>query len=291
MAVHHGSGSNWADGRVIDAEQGSGRHRRQAAVRRRRQLIAGAATVAVVGALVIAGWLLTTRREHSAPPLTAAPTVEPAAAEWIRGNLPSDTRLLTDGPSPPPDYTATPISASGIDVRNFDYLLTSPRSDPPPDAAVAPVWQHSIPVAVFEKVQVRRIERTPADAILRSREADRADRLTAGTALLENPGMVIAPQPEAILAAGGLDLRAAATLTAIAGATAVNLTDIEHISAEAAAGMPARSLAVQVADVGKANVVLSGLTVAFRPDRVVAAGDGVMRLHWPLSVAPLPSIK
>jgi hypothetical protein len=85
-------------------------------------------------------------------------------------------------------------------------------------------------------------------------------------------------------------LRAAATLTAIAGSMAVSVADIEDVKAEALAGMPARAMTIHVVDAAAGNVVISGMTEAFRPDQVIATPDGTYRLHWPLRLAPLPSV-
>ena len=125
---------------------------------------------------------------------------------------------------------------------------------------------------------------------MRSRDADRADRLLAGTALLSNPRIDASPQAQSTLTVGGLDLRAASALTALAGAMDVEVADLEDVKAEAVAGMPARSMTIHVGDSGRASAVLSGMTSAFRPDQVIATPDGTFRLHWPLSFAPLPSI-
>jgi hypothetical protein len=125
---------------------------------------------------------------------------------------------------------------------------------------------------------------------LKTREADRADRLVAGTALLSNTRVVASPQAQERLAAGGLDLRAAATLTALAGSMTVNVADIEDVKAEALAGMPARAMTIHVVDTSQGNVVVSGMTAAFRPDQVIPTPDGTFRLHWPLRLTPLPSV-
>lgn len=268
-----------------------GRHRRADLPTRLRGvlLVAGGALALIVVAASI-GWLPTTRDDTGAVASTALPAIEPKAADWIRSNLPADARLLTDGQTAPNDYSAQRLGESAQAWDTFDYLLTSSDLNPPADAPVTPVWHSSLPVAVFSAVQVRRILSGGPAEMLRTREADRADRLTAGRALLENPRVMSSPQAQAVLVQGGLDLRAAATLTALAGALNVYLAEIDVVAAEAAADMPSRAMAVEVSDAVKAQLVLGGLTAPFRPDRVDTTTANGLRLHWPLNFAPLPSV-
>lgn len=243
-----------------------------------------------MGIVATFAWATTNPRPLGVDASISTPTADADAADWVRSNIPSDAKFLTNGHAVPSGYPNSPIDQSDQDWHDFDYLLTSPGADPPLDASVAAVWESSIPVAVFPDVQVRRILRTPLAETIRTREADRADRLVAGTALLSNPRIAPSAQAQAIIAAGGLDLRAAATLTALAGSIPVYVANVEDVTAEAAAGMPARAITVHVADVTKGNTVVSGMTAAFRPDQVTATPDGTFRLHWPLRFDPLPSV-
>jgi hypothetical protein len=295
VTVHHGHGFGAIRTPIASSDGAAGnpgRHRKAVAAARHRRWLATWAIVAavlVVGG-VVASIVWTTASKRSAMESVASATaVDPDAAEWMRSNLPEGTTLLTDAQAAPPGFTNSPVGQPDQDWHAFDYLLTKP-GDPPLDTKVAAVWRASVPVAVFPTVQVRRIIQTAPEETLRTREADRADRLVAGTALLSNPHIMASPQAQTTLAAGGLDLRAAATLTAISGALDVAVVDIEQVKAEAAAGMPARSMTIHAVDPGRVNTVLSGLTAAFRADQVIVTPDGTFRLHWPLSFAPLPSV-
>lgn len=267
-----------------------GRHR-QGDRRARRRIAAGVAAAAVAVAVVAAvGWVATSHSQRSADAAVSVSAGDADAADWIRSNLSDDVRFLTNGHQAPAGFPSSPIDQPDQDWHAFDFLLTAPGTDPPLDESVAVVWQSSIPVAIFSGVQVRRILQTPLAETLRTREADRADRLLAGTALLANPDITASPQAQAGLTAGGLDLRAAATLTALAGAMPVYVANVEDVKSEAAAGLPARSMTIQVVDASKATTVIGGMTAAFRADHVVATPEGTFRLHWPLRFTPLPSV-
>jgi hypothetical protein len=265
-----------------------GRHRASppAALRRVPRLLA---LVVFIWALGCVGWVAATRLNRPPQPTSTAAeqSVDDQATAWIKANLTADTRLLTDRAIPPEGYPATSVATAG-DWQDYDYLITS-ATVPGPDAVAATVWRSSIAVAVFDGVQVRRILPS-ADLVLQTRDADRADRLVAGTALLGNPRVEAAPDTKSVLAAGGLDLRAATALSALAGAGPVRLDKISVVAAEAAAGVPARSITVRTSDFSLATRVLSGLTAAFRPDQVIRESDGAIRLHWPLNFDPVPTL-
>jgi hypothetical protein len=295
VTVHHGHGFGTFRARSASVDSAAahpGRHRKVTVAERPRRWLATWAIVAavlVVGGVVASLVWTTTSNRSAMESVASATAVDPDAAEWMRSNLPDGTRLLTDAQAAPPGFPNSSVGQPDQDWHAFDYLLTKP-GDPPLDTTVAAVWQASVPVAVFPTVQVRRIVATAPDETLRTREADRADRLVAGTALLSNPSITASPQAQTTLAAGGLDLRAAATLTALSGSLDVDVVDIEQVKAEAAASMPARAMTIHAADPARVNTVLSGLTAAFRADQVIVTPDGTYRLHWPLSFAPVPSV-
>jgi hypothetical protein len=280
--------------RSLPAPSHAGRHRRGEpdSRRTRSRIFAGIAGAAVAVAAVTASiaWAADKGDQPKADVSASPAAVDSDAAEWIRSALPEDAKLLTNGVAAPPGNRSSSIDRPDQDWHDFDYLLTAPGTDPPLDASVSGVWQASVPVAIFPTVQVRRIVRTPLPETLKTREADRADRLVAGTALLSNARVVASPEAQERLTNGGLDLRAAATLTALAGSMTVDVVDVEDVKAEALAGMPARAMTIHVVDASQGNVVISGMTAAFRPDQVIPTPDGTFRLHWPLRIAPLPSV-
>jgi hypothetical protein len=250
-------------------------------------LLAALAVVAHVG------WLTFSRTNATPPPdgVSAAAQHNSAAADWIRSNLPSGLRVLSDGFDPPAGYRPVSLSTAGKNWTNYSYLLTVATAEPPAGSALGTVWRSSTPVAVFDDVQVRLVlPVTPADQILRDRDEDRVERLRAGAALQSNPQLVSSPSIKAILVAGGLDLRAAAALTAVVGQVPVTLNKIDVVPAEVAAAIPARTVTIYSSDPAAVTRALSGLASTFAPDQVTVGENGAMDLHWSLSVTPIPSV-
>ena len=166
-------------------------------------------TLLVLAAVGCVGWLAVADvnpAPQPAPPVATSRSADDPAMAWIQSNVPLGARLLTDGPTPPSGYPAAP--AAGQDVSGFDYFVTSAGALPAEGTPAAQAWRSSVPVAVFDRLQVRRIL-VSTDPTPQAPEADRADRLLAGTALLSNPGIAASPDAQAVLAGGELDLRAA----------------------------------------------------------------------------------
>jgi hypothetical protein len=144
---------------------------------------------------------------------------------------------------------------------------------------------------VFHDVQVRLIlPLMSAEQIRRNRDEDRTERLRAGAALWNNPQLASSPTAKASLAAGELDLRAAATLSALVGQVQVTLNKVAVVPAEAAASMPARSITIYSVDRAAVTRALSGVSAAFAPDQVTLGENGAIDLHWLISVTPIPSV-
>jgi hypothetical protein len=270
------------------------RHRASASAGRRVFRI----TLALLAGLAVAGhvgWLAFTHN-GTAPRSEAAsaPTRQhsgAAAAEWIRANLPTGIHLLADGVDPPAGYQPVSLAAAGKNWTNYSHLVTATNTAPQLGSALATVWKSSVAVAIFDDIQVRFVlALTPPDQIQRDRDADAAERLRAGAALQHNPQLTSSPAAKAILATGGLDLRAAAVLTALVGQVPVVLNDIAVVAAEAAAKMPARSITIYSSDPPAVTQALSGLAAALAPDQVTVGEDGAIELHWPISVTPMPSV-
>jgi hypothetical protein len=272
-----------------------GRHRARRKTTPRRTIRTAFLVVILLAAFVGVGWVLAaaigSNGGHQSTSQNVLGSEDPATA-WIHANLPRDARILFDGPAPPPGYPSASLDEAGHDWQRFDYFITSDTNIvPPSDDSAAAVWRSSTPVAIFVALQVRRIFASTPTELPQARDADRADRLTAGTALLANPGIDASPDATAILARGGLDIRAATALSVLAANMRVQLDDIKVVPEEAAAGMPARSITVRTPDTAQATKALSGLTIPFRPDEVGTGDNGTLRLHWPLSVTPVPKVK
>lgn len=271
----------------------AGRHRASdaAPVPSMPRLALLAVAVAVVA---LVAWLATTQVHRSSGGNSASASTQrslnDAADTWVRDNVPIRSRLLTDGLAAPAGYHTGTLVTDGQDWRQFDYLITAQTKTPLADAPITTVWQSSTPAAVFDGAQVRRILLVPPEQIQRDRDADRTDRAKAGAALLRNPNVVASPDARVVLENGQLDLRAATVLTGIASQTHINLADVTVAGPEAAAGVPARSITVYATDPSRVSRLLGGFTAVFQPDQVSVGENGAIRLHWPLSFTPIPSV-
>lgn len=244
------------------------------------------AAAAIIG-MVVAIFAYVATSPGPGPATSAGPSDAAKAGDWIRANIPPGTRLLSAGPSGPADYPTESLNATDQSWHAFTYLLAG-FGQPAGDAA--PVWQSSTPVAVFGHVQIRRILGVTPEQIVRARDADRTTRLQAGAQLLANADVVVSKTAGDVLRGGGLDLRAAAAVTVLAAKLPVTLNEIVVDPAEAAAGLPARSITVYVPDPRRAVLLLSGITGAMTPDVVKLGPNGEVALHWPLSLTPIPSV-
>jgi hypothetical protein len=280
--------------RAADEQLVAGRHRASATLRCR---IAGIAVTVLIGlALVIhAGWLVLTHTSAASQPYppferTQRPSAA-AADDWIRANVPAGTHLLVAGFDPPAGYQPVTLETAGSNWKNYNYLVTSTTSDQLADSALTTVWRSSTPVAIFSDVEVRYVlARTSPDAIRSNHDTDRVERLQAGAALQENPHLMSSPGAKDMLAAGQLDLRAAAVLTALVTQVPFALTEVVVVAPEAAAEMPARSITVNSSDPAGFTRALSGVVTSMAPDQVTVGENGAIGLHWPLSVTPMPSV-
>ncbi len=276
------------------AQPEAGRHRASAKSRRR---VTGIAVTLLIGLVLVGhvGWLVFT---HSSATPRHYPTftrtqrhAAAAADDWIRANLPTGIRLLADGFDPPAGYPPVLLETAGANWKNYNYLVTATTSDPPADSALATVWKASTPVAIFSDVEVRCVLplTSPAE-IRRNHDVDRVERLQAGAALQENPHLMSSPAAKDILATGQLDLRAAVVLTALVTQVPFALNEIVVVAPEAAAEMPARFITVYSSDPAGFTRALSGVAPGLAPDQVTVGENGAIGLHWPLSVAPMPSV-
>jgi hypothetical protein len=268
----------------------SGRHRIAAPESRRPKIVVGAVVLlALVGTVV---WLTVAHFNRPASPNPVAalePSAPAEATTWMHENLPTNSRLLTDGVAAPLGYPSSSLP-NAQNWHDFDYLLTTQTATPSPDSIVAPAWQSSTPVAVFKGLQVRHIAAesgrqpfNPAD--------DLAQRTQAGAALLKNPHLDVLPGARTPLERGELDLRVAAVLSGLSSQVRFSLQDVAPVPVEAAAGTPVRAITIYPDDIAKAIQDIEAFDPALKPDRIVVGEYGALSLHWPLSFAPIPSVK
>ena len=140
-------------------------------------------------------------------------------------------------------------------------------------------------------------------------DSDLADRKSAGTALLNDPQITVAPPAGGQLSTGAVDSRLLLALAALAGHQSISIVQFGNASSGATAGVPLRfaDLAenVPAAHLSRAAYVkavrayMSTVPIRFRPARMttVARPDGqaVLRVEFtapsPLGVFRAPSSK
>jgi hypothetical protein len=268
-------------------------------------LVASLTAVALVMASVVSRW-----PSPSATPSRIKSAHEVSQMEaWVAANLPARTRLTAQ------DAIASQMRDAGLATRNilpYEYL----RPDVNGTAAVGG-WHNvkylvateltrrvgailpqveqmlraSIPVAIFgraaERIEVRRILPGGTAGVADRWAMDGAARREAEGGLLVNPRLRVAASARAVLAAGGLDLRAATALVMIADQTAVRLDAIAVDAAESAAGLPARRITITITKGPRVADALRALPVEYRPTGLQAPAAGQMQLVWPLAAVPV----
>jgi hypothetical protein len=156
------------------------------------------------------------------------------------------------------------------------------------DATTARCLRSTIAVALARdgstSVEVRLVTSDLA-AAQRSFAAAAADRGRGGAAIGDNPRITMSAEVRTMLVNGGLDLRAQTTLVALASQHPLQLERIVADPAEAAAGLPARTVEVHglPADIG-----FSSQSTAFRPAAVTPLPGGLVRLTWSFTTAAVP---
>lgn len=232
----------------------------------------------------------------SAGPL---PVVQ-SALGWARGNLPQGSHVLVD------DATATLLGPpGGLVVMRLSgpwqcagFVVVTPalRTAAGHDEPLAACVQRSLPVARFAAgtaaVDVRAVVADVA-AATRQRAQDAAARASGGAQLAQNAAITMTPAQRQVVVAGGLDLRAETVLAQLGQRVPVTVTALVPDPAEAAAGLPARTVDVRVDPSAGAAVrtMLAGLSPDFTPTAVHQIAPGTFRLRWPLQVTPVPVLR
>jgi hypothetical protein len=114
---------------------------------------------------------------------------------------------------------------------------------------------------------------------------DLHERALAAAALLHNPRVTATAGARAALRRGQLDMRAATLLALLTARTPVRIDTITSRPPEEAAGRPARSVTLSVADPAALAATTHMLTGDYTPALVTTA-SGSTRLDWPVGLAP-----
>jgi hypothetical protein len=221
-----------------------------------------------------------------------------AARRWIDVNVSHQTpisaeprlsqRLRADG------FIALPGLPNTHDWREDSFLVTTPAMLTSAGSEATAVLAASTPVAKFNAggtdVEVRKIDPAGAADLTARMARDRSQRVQAGASLLRNPHLHADNAATAILLAGKLDLRADTVLAELAADAEVQLSDVTQDAAEAAAGLPVRTIAVWSPDSSALTATLAALPVTYRPLRMTPVAGGNVQLQWDVAIAPAPSL-
>ncbi len=276
------------------------------------------AALVVIPALVIGSLAVVAVRHLAGPPGSAPSSAAPArqeatardeAAAWIAQQVSPGVPVSCD------QVTCAALEARGFPAR--DVLVLGPLSPDPRHSAVVVetaavralfgtsldlAWAPAV-LASFGSgpagITVRVVASHGAVAYQTALAGDLAARKAAGAGLLAGRRISVPAAARAQLAAGLVDLRVLATLTALSRHLPVSLVEFGNVGQGASAGVPLRfadlSLTSQAGGLAQAAYVrsvrscLAGLKTIFRPARTVPVvlpdGRAVLRVEF---TAPSP---
>jgi hypothetical protein len=258
----------------------------------------------VVAVGLIAGILayLVRRQDASTPGGGALPPSEPAqtvsvqqAGTWLRTNVAANTPVCGDATVvaqlSQAGFTAVGSCRSNGSLNNDRFVVSTPdiRAAIAGRLAAAAGQRASMPVAAFGtgagRVEVRMIVPGTQASLSARLTRDQHERALAAAALLHNPRVTTTADARAALRRGQLDMRAATLLALLTARTHVRIDTIMSRPPEEAAGRPARSITVSVADPAALTATTQMLTGDYTPALVTTASGGT-RLDWPVGLAP-----
>jgi hypothetical protein len=294
--------------------------------RRRWLLLAvGALVVAIVAAVVVAIVLNKKDSTSSTKPAAgatsaAAPTAPSVAAStaasstpqspdvtaaiaWARQQLPLSSTLLADAQTAVAlkaagftVFSAADLASAGASAPAFEYLVDTPalRQLAVTTPAASAALGAAVPVALFgpasNQVAIRQAVLDSATVVSARQAADEKFRSTAEAELLHNPAIHSSGSAAAALQSASLDLRAATVLAYVANSSTVQFANVTASAPETAAGLPIRSIDIKVTSQAVMQTIISGLPIAYQPSSVTTLSGGAVRMVWPITAEPLPSL-
>jgi hypothetical protein len=227
----------------------------------------------------------------------AVPSDAPELVAWVRANLPSSARIVTD------DQAAALLAQAGFQAST-DYascrgdrfvLVTSwLRQRAAAVPTLAGCLASSQVVAAIgsgaSATELRAITADPAAATA-AREQALSDRRLGGAALTQNPAVSMPDEVRRELLAGRLDLRAETVLVTLARRTAFRIDALQAEAAEAQAGMPARTVALRLPSPPGPGWFRAHLSHDYRPIKIVRRGPDIEWLTWSFQIAPPPVLR
>jgi hypothetical protein len=262
-----------------------------------------ACAVAAVGLIAVIAYVVT-RHSGSArdggalPPSPHARTLSTPvqqAETWLAANVAADTPLCADravvAQLGKAGFTALDSCRPDASLDHDRFIVSTPdiRTAIAHGLAAIVGQRASLAVAVFgtgaERVEVRMVVPGAQSALSARLTRDLHERALAAAALLHNPRVTLSAGARAALRRGELDMRAATLLALLTARIPVRVDTVMTRPPEAAAGLPARSIAVSVSDPAALTATARLLTGDYVPALVTTAGNGT-RLDWPVGLAP-----
>jgi hypothetical protein len=267
-------------------------------------LVLAAAAVALV--LAVPDWISTHRDVAAAD--AAAPLA--SACVWVVDNLNEGDRVIVDdaiwvdlvenglAPQVLAGYGAV---GAGPDWRSYRYIVSTPalrESGGAPEVAKAVDSSHEIASVGEgdERVEVRRIVATTAEAPAAQEATRNEARAIAGQALAANPGIEAPPAAISQLRAGEVDERLTTVLATLAGAHRLEIGAFVAMPGEDVAGAALRTVELASIDdrpiaagdpaVVEAVAFLGNQLPEFRPHQVSlvgrSSGEPRLRITFPI---------
>jgi hypothetical protein len=283
-------------------------------------LLVGALVVAIVAAVVVA-IVLNKKSSSTAAKPSAAPTSAAAGAStapgsagpqsgdvtaaiaWARQQLQLSSTLLADAPTAAAlkavgftVVSADDLRSAGVNAPAFEYLVDTPalRQLAVTTPAASAALSAAVPVALFgpadNQVAIRQAVLDSATVVSARQAADEKFRATAEAELLRNPAIHSSGNAAAALQSASLDLRAATVLAYVANSSNVQFANVTASAPETAAGLPIRSIDIKVTSQAVMQTIISGLPIAYQPSSVTTISGGAVRMVWPITAEPLPSL-
>jgi hypothetical protein len=218
-------------------------------------------------------------------------------AQWARANLPSGTPIVTDGGTASllqaRGFTSATADARTCRADRFVFLTPSLAQRAQQDPALAACVNSSIAVAAAgggAGASELRVITSDRLATARARRQDLANRRQGGAALAANPAVSMSAQVRSELRAGRLDLRAEAVLAELSRHVPVRIDVIRDERVEAQAGMPARTVVIQLPDPTQLQPLLANVAAAYRPT-VIRVRPNATTLTWAFRAEPPPVLQ
>lgn len=237
-------------------------------------------------------------KRSSARPSASQPVSPGIGAQqisWVRANLPLSASIVA-----PPDVAKSLLAAkyghahsdsnlAGLGPKNVSYLVGEPTVVDRV-GALRGLVSATAPLAIFGsgngQTMIGQVFSGGAGNLARKLSADAKLRAEEGSDILRNSRIRADAGTRKVLAAGLLDSRAGALLVTMAINQVVTVSDPQRDPAEAAAGLPYRTVTISMSSATYLDASLSAAGQQYRPATIDKLNDQQRRVTWRPAVAP-----